>query len=257
VSNHGNGAVPNKQPPSNPHPDAAASPELLSRRAALIGLGSAALLGSAGCSRSIDMAALDLDEMTTGTIRPRISVDRQVTRPELMYASLTDSGSTLPEIPFEKVNPKFRRQIVVDPTGEQPGTIVGHLQERFLYLVQPGGDAIRYGVGIGKDGFDWSGRANIQYKKEWPTWTPPSEMIARRPDLEKYRGGQAGGLTNPLGARALYIFKDGRDTLFRVHGSPEWWSIGTAVSSGCVRMINQDVIDLYNRVPAKTPIVVA
>jgi lipoprotein-anchoring transpeptidase ErfK/SrfK len=254
VFNRGN--VPVSQNPALPKSVPSDEPGLISRRAALIGLGSAALLGTAGCSRSVDMSALQLDNVTTGSIRPRISVDKQVTRPELMYASFTDSGNTLPEIPFAKINPKFRRQIVVDPTGEQPGTIVVHLQERFLYLVQPGGDAIRYGVGIGKDGFVWSGRANIQYKKEWPTWTPPSEMIGRRPELEKFRGGQPGGLTNPLGARALYIFKDGNDTLFRVHGSPEWWSIGTAVSSGCVRMINQDVIDLYNRVPTKTPIVV-
>jgi lipoprotein-anchoring transpeptidase ErfK/SrfK len=230
-------------------------PVMISRRAALIGLGSA-LLGTAGCSPTMDLASVQVDDFTTGSIRPRISVDKQVTSPELMYASFTDSGFTLPEVPFAKVNPKFRRQIVVDPTGERPGTIVVHLQERFLYLVQPGGDAIRYGVGIGKEGFVWSGRANIQYKKEWPTWTPPAEMIGRKPELEKYRGGQPGGLTNPLGARALYIFKDGRDTLFRVHGSPEWWSIGTAVSSGCVRMINQDVIDLYSRVPPGTPIVV-
>ena len=173
-----------------------------------------------------------------------------------MYASFTDESFTLPEVPFKKIEPKWRRQIVVDPTGEAPGTIVVRLQERFLYYVQPGGDALRYGVGIGKDGFLWSGRANIQYGKKWPTWTPPAEMIARKPELEKWRGGQPGGLENPLGARALYIFKDGQDTGFRVHGSPEWWTIGQAMSSGCVRMINQDVIDLYNRVNGKTPIVV-
>ena len=147
----------------------------------------------------------------------------------------------------------FAAQIVVDPTGEAPGTIVVQLQERHLYLVQPGGDAIRYGVGIGRDGFLWSGRANVQYGKKWPTWTPPAEMIARKPELEKWRGGQPGGLENPLGARALYIFKDSQDTGFRIHGSPEWWTIGQAMSSGCVRMINQDVIDLYNRVSGKAP----
>ena len=111
-----------------------------------------------------------------------------------MYASFTDGGFNVPEVPYKKVKPEFRRQIVVDPTGEQPGTIVVHLQERLLYLVQPGGDAIRYGVGIGKDGFRWSGRANIQYGKEWPVWTPPPEMIARKPELVKWRGGQPGGL---------------------------------------------------------------
>ena len=227
----------------------------LSRRSALLGLGSA-MLAATGCSRTIDLAAIEVDDYTTGSIRPRISVDRQITRPDLMYASFADENLVLPEIPFAKVDPKWRRQIVVDPTGEKPGTIVVHLQERHLYWVQPGGDAIRYGVGIGKDGFLWSGRANIQYGRKWPTWTPPREMIARKPELVKWQGGQPGGLENPLGARALYIYQDGKDTGYRIHGSPEWWSIGQAMSSGCVRLINQDIIDLYNRVQGKTPIVV-
>ena len=119
-----------------------------SRREVLAGLGAMAL-GVAGCSRTMDMPDLGVDPTTTGAIRPQISVDRAVTSPDLMYASFTDEGFQLPEVPFEKVNAKFRRQIVVDPTGEAPGTIVVNLQERFLYLVQPGGDAIRYGVGIG------------------------------------------------------------------------------------------------------------
>jgi lipoprotein-anchoring transpeptidase ErfK/SrfK len=173
-----------------------------------------------------------------------------------MYAGLTDGGFAVPEVPYLKVDPKFRRQIVVDPTGEAPGTIVVHTQERFLYLVQPEGEAIRYGVGVGKDGFRWSGRANIQYGKEWPTWTPPREMIARKPELVKWQGGQPGGLENPLGARALYIYQNNQDTGYRIHGSPEWWSIGKAMSSGCVRLINQDIIDLYSRVSKKNPVVV-
>jgi lipoprotein-anchoring transpeptidase ErfK/SrfK len=237
------------------------SREPISRRTALLGLGSAALVAGAGCTRSIDMAALEVpayqvDDMSTGSIRPKISVDRQVTSPELMYASFTDEAFTLPEVPFKKIDPQWRRQVVVDPTGEAPGTIVVRSQERYLYYVQPGGDALRYGVGIGREGFSWSGRANIQYGKKWPTWTPPAEMIKRQPELEKWRGGQPGGLKNPLGARALYIFQNGQDTGYRIHGSPEWWTIGQAMSSGCVRMINQDVIDLYNRVNGKTPIVV-
>ncbi|QDC02015.1 L,D-transpeptidase [Mesorhizobium sp. 8] len=233
----------------------------LSRRAALGGLGAAALLGIAGCSRSVDMPALGLDTITTGSIKPnrpvpRISVDSHVTSPDVMYAALTDGGFAVPAVPYQKVKAEFRRQIVVDPTGEAPGTIVVHTQERLLYLVQPGGDAIRYGVGVGKDGFRWSGRANIQYGREWPTWTPPPEMIQRKPELVKWQNGQPGGLTNPLGARALYIFQDGRDTGYRIHGSPEWWSIGKAMSSGCVRLINQDIIDLYSRVSKRNPVVV-
>jgi lipoprotein-anchoring transpeptidase ErfK/SrfK len=241
---------------SNFTPQTFEAQALISRRTVLTGFGILGLGAACGCTSTLEMPDMGLDTTTTGAIRPRISVDQQVTSPDLMYASFVDEGFQLPEIPYKKVEPKYRRQIVVDPTGEAPGTIVVRLQERFLYFVQPGGDALRYGVGIGRDGFLWSGRANIQYGKKWPTWTPPKEMIARKPELEKWRGGQPGGLDNPLGARALYIYKDGQDTGYRVHGSPEWWTIGQAMSSGCVRMINQDVIDLFNRVNGKTPIVV-
>ena len=239
---------------------AAPSENPLSRRNLLSGLGAAALLGAAGCSRSLDVPALGLDMTTTGSIRPMrpsISVDRNITTPDVMYASLSDGGFAVPAVPYQKVKPEFRRQIVVDPTGEAPGTIVVRLSERKLYLVQPGREAIRYGVGIGKDGFRWSGRANVQYGREWPTWTPPPEMIRRKPELAKWRAGQPGGLDNPLGARALYLYQNGQDTGYRIHGSPEWWSIGQAMSSGCVRLINQDIIDLYARVSKRNPVVVA
>ncbi|HEX5934140.1 MAG TPA: L,D-transpeptidase [Pseudorhizobium sp.] len=232
-------------------------PLAMSRRAAVFGFGAAALL--AGCSRSMDLAEFEIDEFTTGTVRPKISVDRQVTQPELMYASFEDGGFVLPEVPFKKVEPKWRRQIVVDPTGEAPGTIVVRLEERHLYWVQPGGDALRYGVGIGREGFSWQGEGVIQWRQKWPKWTPPAEMIARQPQLARFsaeNGGQPPGLDNPLGARALYIFQNGQDTLYRLHGSPEWNSIGRAVSSGCVRLMNQDIIDLYERVPNKARIVV-
>jgi lipoprotein-anchoring transpeptidase ErfK/SrfK len=129
----------------------------------------------------------------------------------------------------------------------------------FLYLVQENGKAIRYGVGLGKAGYGWTGRGIIQWKAKWPRWTPPEDMVARQPDLRQFaaaEGGATPGLNNPLGARAMYIYKDGKDTLYRVHGTPDWQSVGKATSSGCVRMFNQDVIDLYNRIPAKTTIVV-
>ncbi|MCO6052361.1 L,D-transpeptidase [Mesorhizobium sp. RP14(2022)] len=229
-----------------------------SRRTVLSSIGTTLLLGSiAGCSRVVDFSEFNLDQTTTGSIRPQIGIDKGVTRPETMYAAYNDGRFTVPEVPYQKVEASLRRQIVVDPTGEAPGTIVVRLAEKRLYYVLPGNEAIRYGVGIGRDGFRWSGRAIIQYKKEWPTWTPPKEMIARKPEVAKWAGGQPGGLDNPLGARAMYIFQNGQDTGYRVHGSPEWWTIGQAMSSGCVRMINQDVIDLYNRVSNKTPIVVA
>lgn len=225
----------------------------LSRRMFLVG-GSASLLG--GCMSTLDLEIPALDMDSTGTVRPRISVDPNVRSPALMYASISEGPHQIPEVPVDKIPRAFRRQIVPDPTGEAPGTIVVDLANHHLYLIQPGGDALRYGVGIGRAGFEWKGRANIQYKREWPTWTPPREMIARQPEVAQWAGGQPGGIANPLGARALYIFKDGVDTGYRIHGSPEWWTIGQNMSSGCVRMINQDVIDLYNRVPGKAPVVV-
>lgn len=215
----------------------------------------AGLLSLTGCSSTLNLPSLEFDALTTGSIIPRIGVLPE-SNDETIYGAFNDEGFMLPAIPYRKVKARFRRQRVVDPTGEAPGTIVVVLEERHLYFVLPGGEAIRYGVGIGKDGFRWSGRARIQYKKKWPVWKPPEEMLLRRPDLVKYRAGMPPGVTNPLGARALYIFKDGVDTLFRIHGSPEWWTIGEAMSSGCIRMINQDVIDLYNRVSDGAMIVV-
>jgi lipoprotein-anchoring transpeptidase ErfK/SrfK len=177
-----------------------------------------------------------------------------------MYGEKVDGGFTIPAIPIEKVQPRLFRQIVRDPTGEKPGTVVVDTKNHYLYWTLPGGDAMRYGVGLGKQGFEWSGRAVVQWKQAWPKWTPPAEMIQRRPELAKYsaeNGGMPGGLDNPLGARALYLFQNNEDTLYRLHGSPEWWSIGQSVSSGCVRLMNQDVIDLYDRVPSGTTVVVA
>lgn len=175
------------------------------------------------------------------------------------YASIRDEGHTLPAIPYSRIDARYLRQEVDYQTTEAPGTLVVDTRQRFLYLVQPGGKAIRYGVGIGKDGYGWSGRGVIQWKTKWPRWTPPQEMVQRQPELRQFaaaEGGATPGLNNPLGARALYIFNNGKDTLYRVHGTPDWQSIGKGTSSGCVRMLNQDVIDLYDRVPASSPIVV-
>jgi lipoprotein-anchoring transpeptidase ErfK/SrfK len=130
-----------------------------------------------------------------------------------------------------------------------PGTIVVNTAERRLYLVLPNGQALRYGIGVGRDGFRWGGIHRITAKKEWPAWTPPSQMLARRPDLPRH---MAGGIDNPLGARAMYL----GSTLYRIHGSNEPETIGQAVSSGCFRMTNDDVTDLYNRVSVGATVVV-
>jgi len=175
------------------------------------------------------------------------------------YGPKVDGEFTLPAIPVKEMDKKYLRQRVPYQTTEKPGTIVVDVSNRFLYLVEPGGSAMRYGVGVGKAGFEWEGNAYIGWKREWPTWTPPEEMIARKPELVKYsaeNGGMEPGLDNPLGARALYLFQDGKDTLYRLHGTPVWSSIGTAASSGCIRLINQDIIDLYSRVDGRARVVV-
>lgn len=176
-----------------------------------------------------------------------------------MYAAYMDKDRQIPAIPYKGINPKYLRQEVTFASEEKPGTIVVDTQDKLLYLILGNGKAMRYGVGIGRKGFAWSGRGVIQWRQRWPRWTPPDEMVVRQPEIAQYsaaNGGMDPGLDNPLGARALYIFQNGQDSLFRIHGTPEWKSIGKAVSSGCVRMLNQDVIDLYDRLPEKAEIVV-
>ncbi len=160
------------------------------------------------------------------------------------------------------VDPSFARKVVAYPTPEPPGTIVIDPGGHFLYLVQGGGQAIRYGVGVGGEGFLWSGRATIHNKQEWPDWYPPAEMLARKPELKEHMVqlqsglGMPGGPENPLGARAMYLWQGNKDTLYRIHGTNEPWTIGTNVSSGCIRLTNDDVTDLYNRTPVGTKVIV-
>jgi lipoprotein-anchoring transpeptidase ErfK/SrfK len=215
------------------------------RRQFMAGAASLATLLLAGCATS------------SGSSR-RLADAVPVVPPEVlaMYGPLPNERFPLPAARIELVDPRYWRQSVDDPTGERPGTVVVDTGKRFLYLVGEGGEAMRYGVGIGRDGFAWSGRARIAYKREWPRWTPPPEMIERQPELEQYRNGMEPGPDNPLGARALYIFQGGEDTLYRLHGNGDERTIGKAVSSGCVRLLQQDAIDLYQRVPTGAPILV-
>ncbi|WP_378945987.1 L,D-transpeptidase [Mesorhizobium sp. ANAO-SY3R2] len=172
------------------------------------------------------------------------------------YGTRADAGYQLPTIPISKVPRKYHRQLVRYETSEKPGTIVVDTKEKFLYLVEPEGKAMRYGIGVGREGFEWQGTARVALKREWPTWTPPGEMIKRQPELAKYAKGMEPGLTNPLGARALYLFNKGGDSGYRLHGTPEWNSIGKAMSSGCIRLMNQDIVDLYNRVEVGAKVIV-
>ncbi|WP_292679544.1 L,D-transpeptidase [Mesorhizobium sp.] len=150
----------------------------------------------------------------------------------------------------------FRPQTVKFRTAEVPGTIIIDGNQHFLYLVQPGQQAMRYGIGVGRDGFGWAGIVRVGRMAEWPTWTPPAEMVARDPKAMKYAAGMAGGPDNPLGARALYLYERDQDTIYRIHGTPEPWTIGLDVSSGCIRMRNDDVTDLASRVKVGAKVIV-
>ena len=172
------------------------------------------------------------------------------------YASLSDSRFTVPAVDTTQFKSKYLRQTVSYRGRERPGTIIVDTDNRFLYFVLPGRQAIRYGIGVGKKGMAWGGRAVIGMKRKWPTWTPTVNMVRRDPKLKKYLGGFKPGIGNPLGARAHYLYRGGRDTNYRIHGTNEPYSIGTAVSSGCIRMLNQDVIDLYRRTKVGTRVVV-
>ena len=163
--------------------------------------------------------------------------------------------AALPGAPHEAagigraIDPQYQRQVVEYDGRQAPGSIVIDTPQKFLYLVQPGGKAIRYGIGVGRPGFEWAGVKSVSMKREWPDWTPPAQMLKRRPDLPRH---MRGGPDNPLGARAMYL----GSSLYRIHGTNEPHTIGQAVSSGCIRMLNEDVVDLYNRVRVGTRVLV-
>lgn len=170
-------------------------------------------------------------------VAPRMAPARQA-------ALAPDAG-----VPSRRMSPKFERQEVAYNSRHAPGTIIVDTPSRFLYLVLPNGRALRYGIGVGRPGFEWAGMKSVTRKAEWPDWRPPAEMLKRRPDLPKF---MKGGPDNPLGARALYL----GSSLYRIHGTNEPWTIGQNVSSGCIRMMNDDVVDLYTRVRVGTRVVV-
>jgi lipoprotein-anchoring transpeptidase ErfK/SrfK len=160
-----------------------------------------------------------------------------------------DEPGVVPDPQSERLPPQLRRQVVFYRTTEAPGTIIVETNERFLYYVLPNNRALRYGIGVGREGFQWRGLLHVSRKAEWPDWTPPPEMIRRQPYLPRW---MAGGPGNPLGARALYLGQ----TVYRIHGTNQPRTIGHAVSSGCFRLVNSDVIDLYDRVPVGTKVIV-
>ncbi len=207
----------------------------ISRRAVLVGLP----LVVAGCGMSPE----DFDVFPGGGFGT--------------YGALEDGGITIPSLDLSTIDRNQLRQLVAWRGPQKPGSIVVNIPERHLYLVLDSGRALRYSVGVGRsEALNFRGSAVIGRKEKWPRWTPTATMIAAIPSYRPYAGGMPGGLGNPLGARALYLYRDGQDTYFRLHGTNEPESIGHAVSSGCIRLFNQDIIDLYNRVPVGTHVTV-
>ena len=176
------------------------------------------------------------------------------------YGPIPGEPFPIPAVQRGVVPQQYWRQRVENPFPEQAaGTLIVDPNAFYLHLVEEGGTAMRYGVGVGRQGFSWSGDAVVQYRRQWPRWKAPDEMVARQPELAPYSvaaGGMDPGLDNPLGARALYLFQNGEDTLYRIHGNPEANSIGRAVSSGCIRLLNHDIIDLHDRVRDGSKVVV-
>ncbi|MGQ4273990.1 L,D-transpeptidase [Terrihabitans sp. B22-R8] len=221
----------------------------IDRRCFLVSGAAALALALGGCVTSGTTAMAPAQSGGPRYNHPRDVLD--------MYGPLPNEKFPVPATDISRVHPKFIRQVVAYNGPEQPGTIVVDTQERFLYLIQEGGQSLRYGIGVGREGLAWDGRATIKRKAMWPRWTPTADMIRREPERNaQWAGGMEGGPQNPLGSRALYLFQGNRDTLYRIHGTSEPHTIGTAVSSGCIRMFAQDIIDLYQRVPTGTTVVV-
>jgi lipoprotein-anchoring transpeptidase ErfK/SrfK len=164
-----------------------------------------------------------------------------------------DGGFVYRKTKMAMIDPKYRRQLVKYVHKEPPGSLVVDTKNHALYVTFENNTALRYGVGVGREGFQWFGRAEVGRKAMWPDWVPPPEMLKRNPELPKK---MEGGPDNPLGPRAHYLYRDGKDLIYRIHGTTEPWSIGTDVSSGCIRLLNEDVIDLYQRTPVGTRVLV-
>ena len=173
-----------------------------------------------------------------------------------MYGDLDSERFPVAAIDTTEIDPALLRQTVAYDGNYAPGTIIVDPNAKFLYHVRSRGTATRYGVGVGREGFGWSGNARVARKADWPTWVPPTSMIKRRPDLQQYAGGMPGGPENPLGARAMYLYQGDRDTLYRLHGTNEPESIGQSLSSGCIRLFNHDIIDLHSKTALNTQVVV-
>lgn len=206
------------------------------------------------------LAPLALAACSSSRLQPAASVQPAVYVDPMyleIYGAMPDEQYPIPAFNPAGVRPELLRQVVSYQTNERPGTIIVDPGARFLYLTRGDGQAMRYGVGVGRAGYDYQGEAYVGRKAQWPSWTPTATMVAENPEVNgPWVGGMPPGLQNPLGARALYLYQDGRDTLYRIHGTNDPSSIGRSVSSGCVRLFNQDIVDLYNRVTVGSKVIV-
>jgi lipoprotein-anchoring transpeptidase ErfK/SrfK len=208
----------------------------LSRRSFLVGSAvSVGALGLAGCITGDSMSSAEAEKI---------------------YAKVPDGKFEIPAVDVTKVDPKYYRKTVPYETAEAAGTIIVDPSNYYVYRVEGDGSATRYGANVGREGFLWSGNAYVGRKAEWPVWTPPKEMIKRQPEAAKYAGGMPPGLDNPLGARTLYLYQDGKYTLYTIYSTSDPETIGTNLTSGCTGLLTQDMIDLYSRTPVKTKVIV-
>jgi lipoprotein-anchoring transpeptidase ErfK/SrfK len=209
---------------------------LLDRRAFLAG--SAASLGALGLAGCVTQDGMSHSEAA------------------LMYGPLPEEKFPVPAVDINKVDRKYWRRTVRYDSDEKPGTIIVDPSNYYVYRIEGEGNATRYGANVGRDGFKWSGDAYVGRKAEWPVWTPPKEMIKRQPEAAKYAGGMPPGLDNPLGARTLYLYQNGVYTLYTIYSTSDPETIGNGITSGCTGLLTQDMLDLYNKTPVKTKVVV-
>jgi lipoprotein-anchoring transpeptidase ErfK/SrfK len=208
----------------------------LNRRSFLFGsAASLGALGLAGCVTSDGMSRAEAAKL---------------------YGPLPNEKFPVPAVDVSKIDPKYYRRTVRYDTREEPGTIIVDPGNYYVYRIEDDGNATRYGANVGRDGFRWSGEAYVGRKAEWPTWTPPKEMMQRQPEARNYAGGMPGGLDNPLGARTLYLYQNGAYTLYTIYSTSDPESIGNGVTSGCTGLLTQDMMDLYSRTPVKTKVIV-
>lgn len=235
---------------------------LMSRRGFLSSAAATSALTAAGCQTTEHSATPTTVRRTpegrpiaTTRAQPLSSLAARYGIEPISYEARQDGAHLIPATGVSILAPEYHRQVVPYTSRHRPGTIIIDNGKRQLFLLLSDEHALRYGISVGREGHTWRGTGTIYRRAAWPVWTPTANMIRRDPSSRRYAGGFPPGPENPLGSRALYLITGGRDQGYRIHGTPNWWRIGEYVSSGCIRMNNHDVIDLYERVPLRTRVI--